>query len=104
MSGRGQQRPSAAVPDEDDGLAVGASDYYLSLAPVIGWSGRGRARQVGNGYHVSGCGQFPCDWLPDPAPDQRTVHQQQQQPSLHALIRTTDAAAATVRPRAHKEP
>ena len=67
---RGQQRPRAAVPDEDRGLAGRAVGYHLGLAQVIRRPRRDSARQVRNGYRVSISSQVLCDWLPGPAADQ----------------------------------
>ena len=90
--GRGQQRPRATVPDEDRGLAGRAIGDHPSLAQVIRRPRRDRASQIGNGHRVSVASQVTCDWPPGPAADQWAMNQQQ--PSLHALTRITDAADA----------
>jgi hypothetical protein len=78
------------VPDEDHGPAGRTVGDHAGLAQVIRRARRDSSGQIGNGYRVSGCGQIGSDWLPGLAADERAVDQQQ--PSLHALIRITDAA------------
>jgi hypothetical protein len=79
--GRGQQRPRAAVPDEDCGLAGRAIGDHLSLAQVIRRPRRDSANQIGNSYRISVTGQDIGDWLPGPAADQRAMSQHK--PGLH---------------------
>jgi hypothetical protein len=78
------------MPDEDRRLASRAIGDHLSLAQVIRRSRRDGAGQVGNGHRIPVPGQVVGDRLPGPAADQRAMDQQQ--PSLHALIRITGVA------------